>query len=218
MKKLLDGIAEFRRNIQPAYRLKFAGLAIGQSPDCLFIACSDSRVVPNVFASTDPGDLFVVRNVGNLVPPCDPSGRSVADLSEAAAIEYALLALGVRDIVVCGHSECGAMRAMLEGTAPDHAPNLREWLALGALPGLDGPSRVGAGLPPHDRLSQLSVLQQVENLRSYPVVRERVAAGTLGLHAWWFDLHRAEVLAFDRETGVFSPLGEGAEPSGRADR
>lgn len=214
MKKLLTGIMEFRRNVRPSYREKFARLALGQSPDCLFFACADSRVVPNLFASTDPGDLFVVRNVGNIVPPCGPDGLSLTDRSEGAAIEFALRVLGVRDVVVCGHSECGAMRAVLEGARPEDSPNLHEWLDVGerALGRLDAAGTVGVGLARHNRLSQLNVLQQLEHLRTYPAVQERLAAGTLGLHGWWFDLAQAEVLAFNEERGVFLPLGDDAPP------
>src|SRR5271165_3350755 len=104
MKKLINGIVEFRRNVQKGYRQAFGKLADGQAPDTLFIACSDSRVVPNTFASADPGDLFVIRNVGNLVPHA-----KTPDNSEAAAMEFAVEKLGVSDIIVCGHSECGAM-------------------------------------------------------------------------------------------------------------
>src|SRR6185503_9590880 len=114
MRKLIEGIVAFRRGLRPGYRETFARLALGQKPDCLFIACSDSRVVPNLFASTEPGDLFVVRNVGNLVPPSGPAGITIGDAAEAAAIEYAVGTLGVRDIVVCGHSSCGAMRTLLD--------------------------------------------------------------------------------------------------------
>lgn len=195
MKKLLQGIADFHHRVRPGVREAFARLALGQAPDCLFVACSDSRVVPNLFASTDPGDLFVVRNVGNLVPPCGPDGRSLVDRSEGAAVEFALGVLGVRDVVVCGHSECGAMRALAEASAVP--VNLSEWLHVGtaslhrADPGLD------PGLSPHNRLSQLNVLQQLEHLRSYPAVQERLAEGRLALHGWWFDLAAAEVLAWD---------------------
>lgn len=213
MKKLLAGIAEFREKVRPSYREKFARLALGQSPDCLLFACTDSRVVPNVFASTDPGDLFVVRNVGNLVPPCGPDGRSMTDRSEGAAIEFALNMLGVKDIVVCGHSECGAMRAMLDGKVPDNAPNLREWLEVGrgAVDRMGGTDGVGAELAPYNRLSQLNVLQQLDHLLSYPAVAARVEAGTLGLYGWWFDLEQAEVLAYDGLAGRFTPLGARAE-------
>src|ERR1700684_476586 len=115
MRKLVKGIVEFRQKRLPSYREKFARLALGQSPDTLFIACSDSRVVPNLFASSDPGDLFVIRNVGNLIPICGEEGHSHSDESEAAAIEFALLNLPVAEIIVCGHSECGAMHSLAHG-------------------------------------------------------------------------------------------------------
>src|SRR5947209_14162608 len=103
------GIVDFRERLLPRYAERFNELAHRQAPDTLFITCSDSRVVPDLLASTDPGDLFVMRNVGNLVPPATAEGASTGDLSEASAIEYALLVLAVHNIVVCGHSECGAM-------------------------------------------------------------------------------------------------------------
>jgi carbonic anhydrase len=210
MKKLVKGIIEFRKNVQPGYREKFARLALGQSPDALFIACSDSRVVPNLFASTDPGDLFVVRNVGNMIPRCAEGNHSSADESEAAAIEFAVLNLGISDIVVCGHSDCGAMHAILEGREKVAAPNLRAWLrhgeaSLRKLPG--GP----ADLSPVNRLSQLNVLQQMEHLRSYPVVSDRVKSGKLKLHGWWFELKTANVYAFDPVLGKFLLIGEEGE-------
>lgn len=206
MQKLINGIREFRRNVQPAYRAKFAHLALSQAPDTLFIACSDSRVVPNLFASTDPGDLFVVRNVGNLVPPCGVGGRTSLDRSAPAAIEFAVMSLGVRDIVVCGHSDCGAMRALLEG-APPGAKNLGDWLGNGhASRDRMGNTLVGEGLLPHNQLSQVNVLQQLDHLRTYPAVSDRLAAGELRLHAWWFDLGQAEVLAFDEGRGAFEPI------------
>ena len=120
MQKLVSGIVEFRRSTQESYREAFGKLAVGQFPDALFIACSDSRVVPNTFASTDPGDLFVVRNVGNLIPPCDVQGHSSADESEAAAIEFAIQNLSVKNIIVCGHSECGAMGALIREIGRAH--------------------------------------------------------------------------------------------------
>jgi carbonic anhydrase len=208
MKKLLAGIADFHRSVRPAYRDTFARLALGQAPDCLFVACSDSRVVPNLFASTDPGDLFVVRNVGNLVPPCGGTDCVPGDPAEGAAVEFALNVLEVQDVIVCGHSQCGAMRALVEGQVPDGAPHLRAWLEAGrrSLERLGAPSAVGEGLSTPDRLSQLNVLQQLEHLRTYPAVRERVAEGRLGLHAWWFDLADARVLAFDAASGRFAPI------------
>src|SRR3954466_9946866 len=115
MWKLIRGIVDFRKNVRPAVKETFSRLALGQRPDTLFIACSDSRVVPNLFASSDPGDLFVIRNVGNLIPPCGVQGHSASDESEAAAIEFALQSLPVAQIIVCGHSECGAMDLLARG-------------------------------------------------------------------------------------------------------
>lgn len=210
MKKLIRGIVEFRRRLRPEYRETFARLALGQSPDALFIACSDSRVVPNLFASTEPGDLFVIRNPGNLIAPCGKDGRSTSDESEAAAIEFSTLALGVSDVVVCGHSECGAMRALVEGKRDLPAPHLYSWLrhAEGALGAIRRGAALTADLSPHNQLSQLNVLHQLDHLRTYPVVRERLEAGRLRLHGWWFDIGQAEVSAYEEEAGRFVVIDE----------
>jgi carbonic anhydrase len=198
MKKLIAGIVDFRRNTQASYREMFGELATGQFPDSLFIACSDSRVVPNTFASTDPGDLFVIRNVGNLIPPCDPHGVSTSDESEAAAIEFALQNLSVKNIIVCGHSECGAMRALIQGRRKVAAPNLRSWLRHGdlALDLLKTGKAPDSALSEANQLSQLNTLLQIENIKSYPIVQKRIDEGTLAVHAWWFDIGKADVYAY----------------------
>lgn len=196
MHKLVKGIVDFRRNVLPGYREKFASLALGQSPDTLFVACSDSRVVPNLFASTDPGDLFVVRNVGNLIAPCGTGGLSVADESEGAAIEFAVLNLGVSDIIVCGHSECGAMQAILQGRANVAAPHLKAWLRHGE-PSLARLAPLADGPEAANLLSMANVLQQIAHLRTYTIVKERLAQGALKLHGWWFELSTANVYAFE---------------------
>lgn len=199
MKKLIRGIVEFRKNVQSEYRERFAHLALGQAPDTLFIACSDSRVVPNTFASADPGDLFVIRNVGNLIAPAGGKGVSVSDESEGAAIEFSILKLGVKDIIVCGHSECGAMQALLAGQVPDGSPHLKAWLRHGE----DSLAKERSGkapdpsLAPHNRLSQINCLCQLDHLLTYPAVREAVNSGRLRLHAWWFDITHADVYAYD---------------------
>jgi carbonic anhydrase len=197
MRKLIQGVLQFRRALTPQRREEFARLALGQSPDALLIACSDSRVAPNVFASTDPGDLFVVRNVGNLVAPWAeerPAANSVA-----AAAEYALAVLNVRDIIVCGHAECGAMRAILEGRERQDAPFVKDWLAHGepSLRKLRLGFQVNPDLPAHNTLSQLNVLQQMEHLASYPIVQERLRAGRTRVHGWWFDIARADVYTYE---------------------
>ncbi|CAM3201352.1 carbonic anhydrase [Corallococcus sp. ZKHCc1 1396] len=210
MKKLIRGLLDFQRHTLPSYRATFARLAKGQTPDCLFISCSDSRVVPNLLVSTDPGDLFTVRNVGNLVPPAVLNGHSTADRSEAAAIEFSLGFLPIEDVVVCGHSSCGAMKAILAGGSVKGSPNLEQWLAHGApsLKALKENTQVGAGLPDADRLSQLNVLAQLEHLKTYPIVRDRLAAGTLRLHGWWFDIGAAQVHAYRSDLGRFVPIDE----------
>ena len=204
MKKLLDGICDFHDRVRPAYREKFAHLALDHSPDCLFVACADSRVVPNLFASTDPGDLFVFRNVGNIVPPHGGVGHG----SAGAAIEFATLALGVRDVVVCGHSSCGAMRAVISGVTPPGASTLDRWLenAGPSVARLLTETGLDPSLPADDRLSRANTLQQLDHLRTYPAVAEAEAAGRLRLHAWWFDLAQAEVLGWDGKRGDFVPL------------
>jgi carbonic anhydrase len=211
MKRLIRGIVDFRTKVRPGYRETFARLALGQSPDALLIACSDSRVAPNLFASTEPGDLFVIRNPGNIIAPCGEDGRSMSDESEGAAIEFSTLALNVSDIIVCGHSECGAMRILAEGKPPEYpAPHLQAWLrhAEGAL----RPAKAAAGRKPelalHNHVSQFNVLQQLENLSTYPMVRDRLTAGRLRLHAWWFDIAQAEVLAYEASSEKFVIIDE----------
>jgi carbonic anhydrase len=210
MKKLVKGIVKFRRDTLPQYRETFAKLALGQSPDTLFIGCSDSRVAVNVFASTDPGDLFVVRNVGNMVPPCNEQGQSTADESEAAAIEFALNHLNVSTIIVCGHSECGAMQALTNGRQQVKMTNLRSWLRHGdvSLAKLDHSEFKKLEIARHNQLSQQNVLQQLEHLKTYPIVRERLEAGKLSLHGWWFELKNADVYAFEEPQGKFVLIDE----------
>ena len=198
MRKLIQGIIEFRKKRRPDYVASYAKLALVQSPDALFIACSDSRVVPNLFASTEPGDLFVVRNVGNLVAPCSATGIAESDGAVAAAIEFAVCSLKVSDIIICGHSDCGAMRAILSDHLEIQAPYLKSWIQH-AQPALDRfrqGERMKADLESHNHLSQLNVLAQLDHLKSYPIVQEAVTSKRLALHGWWFDLARADVYAW----------------------
>lgn len=198
MQKLIQGILDFRRRVRPEIKDTFARLALGQAPDALFIACSDSRVAANVFASTNPGDLFVVRNVGNMIPACTGDDAS-ADSCAAAAVEFALANLQVDDIIVCGHSDCGAMQAILKGGDAPDSPNLAGWLRHGrqALGRIDARLAIAPNLARHNALSQENVLLQLEHLASYPIVRERLAQGSLQLHGWWFDIAQAEVSTYD---------------------
>lgn len=207
MKKLVEGIVRFRRERRPAYKEQFAHLALEQKPDTLLICCSDSRVAPNVFASTDPGDLFVVRNVGNIVPAAETS-KTPAAAGTAAAIEFALGRLGVTDIIVCGHSDCGAMRAMaagLEGPGP-----LAAWLqsAGDTFKSLERHQDLAPERARHDRLAQAHALVQLEHLKTHAPVAEALAAGRLRLHAWWFDLAGADVYAWEAPLGRYTLIDE----------
>ena len=212
MRKLIRGIVEFRAKRQPTYKDVFAKLALGQRPDTLFVACSDSRVQPNLFASAEPGDMFVIRNVGNLISPCDEATASVmTDVSEAAAIEFAIEALNVRDVIICGHSECGAMCAMIdEKQLPANSPHLLKWLrhAQPSLDRLNAGEAVGKELLSHNQLSQINVLQQIEHLKTYPNVQKRMAEGKLDLHGWWFNIKEAEVYAYDQRDHKFRLVEE----------
>lgn len=205
MKKLIQGIIDFRKHRLAEYREKFSQLALGQAPDTLFIACSDSRVVPNLFASTDPGDLFVIRNVGNLIPPCNAKGQAESDGSAWAAIEFAIQQLHVSDIIVCGHSECGAIKAILEG-GPDHsAPHLKGWLEYGAQAAsqkteIDFSTE---DLTETNKVSQANVLLQLTHLKTYPPVQKGLQDGKLQLHGWWFDIGSGNVYAFDESSHAF---------------
>lgn len=187
MKKLVRGIVEFKKDLTQERIDLFAKIALGQKPDALFIACSDSRVVPNLFASTEPGDLFVLRNIGNLVPSADKEEDSVA-----AALEFAILSLKVKDIIVCGHTECGAMQGILSGV---DAPHLKNWLEHGkeAAKKLEAGETLDSSLSKHNQLSQLNVLQQMEHIRSYPITKD------VRIHGWWFDIANADVYCYEQD-------------------
>ena len=212
MRNLLLGLLEFRDRSLGLYRDRFRELSESQAPDTLFITCSDSRLVPSLLASAEPGELFVMRNVGNLIPPAKEDGTSSGDLSEASAIEYAVAILKVRNVVVCGHSNCGALRAVVSGSALDDAPNLKQWLdhARPALRMAQQQSATGTERALPDRVSQSNVLLQLEHLATYPAVRQGVANKTLSLAGWWFDIASGEVHVYDPLTRSFGRLSREA--------
>lgn len=176
----------------------FGRLAAGQSPLALFITCSDSRVVPSLITGARPGELFELRTAGNAVPPYEPDRPAGA---EAATIEYAVRVLGVADIVVCGHSHCGAVGAKARGEDLAALPAVRDWLdrqISSELPADDCPT-VAAAVQRHVR-------EQLDRLRSHPCVRERLDTGALGLHGWYYEVHTGLVAAHDAGTDLFLPL------------
>jgi carbonic anhydrase len=194
MKKLIRGILQFRETRREGLAETFTKLALGQKPDALFIACSDSRMAVNVFASTDPGDLFVLRNVGNMVPPFGHPGGT----GTAAAVDFAVDHLLVRDIIVCGHSDCGAMHAHVRGhkNLPEGA--LRDWLEMAAAGEAPGPDVSEA--------SRRNVLAQLDHLKGYPSVARAMAGRRLRLHGMWFDIRHLDVLYFEEAAGRWTIL------------
>lgn len=207
MKKLIQGIVDFRKNLTPEDRALFAKAAILQKPDALFIACSDSRVVPNLFASLNPGDLFVLRNIGNLIPPITAPHQ---DDSAAAAIEFAIFSLNVSNIIICGHSECGAMIAIAQEGNNSCCSHLKCWLQHGeeALHKVNKGFVIDASLSKHNQVSQVNVLQQMEHMMSYPFIRERVENKTLQVHGWWFDIAQADVYCYEPSLNQFILIDE----------
>ena len=207
MQKLIQGLHEFQRTVFAARRELFEDLARGQRPEVLFITCADSRVVPNVLTQTEPGELFVVRNAGNIVAPHAPGTSASA---EAAAVEYAVEVLHVKDIIICGHSHCGAMKAVLDPSQARELPAVASWLG-----NADATRRIMkqnyghlSGDPLLTATVQENVLVQLDHLRTLPAVASALAAGRVRLHGWVYKFETGEVFAFDRDERQFLPLSK----------
>ncbi|ANW22137.1 carbonic anhydrase (plasmid) [Streptomyces clavuligerus] len=198
MQTFIDHARSFGRSADRSGKL--AALARGQAPQALFITCSDSRVIPSLITGARPGELFELRTAGNIVPPYTPGHPS----SEAATIEYAIDVLGIRDIVVCGHSHCGAVGALVRGDDLTAVPAVRDWLAHAAgEPG--GPAagdRADADDPAVERAVHHHVLTQVLRLRSYPCVERH----EVRLHGWYYEVHTGTVLAHQGGSDMFEAL------------
>lgn len=197
-RELLDGLSRFKKDYFPRLEDRYRRLVEeGQKPGTLLIGCSDSRIIPDRLTDAAPGELFVVRNVGNIVPPFETDhGRH----GVSAAIEYAVEILGVRDIVVCGHSHCGAIRALYE-PPPKMTPHIREWLEL-----------AGAAKIPEElsesvlrRTEKRSIILQLDRLMDFPGVRSRVESGEIAIHGWYYVIEEGVVLTLDIESGEFIP-------------
>lgn len=196
--ELLLRLRRFHSNYFPLHQQRFQDLvAQGQHPKTLFIGCSDSRLVPYLLTGAGPGELFIVRNVGALVPPYDGSHGLHGTM---AAIEYAVLNLHVERVIVCGHSHCGAIRAAYEGV-PEEARALQAWLKLAQEALLPVQSSPEALL----RTEQRSVVLQLERLMDYPMVRREVEAGRLTLHGWHYVIEDGEIHVFDAQQAGFVP-------------
>jgi carbonic anhydrase len=207
MNELIGRVFSFEKTVFPNSADLYGQLAThGQFPKALMISCADSRVVPEQIMQAQPGDLFVCRNAGNIVPPFATQNGGVS-----STVEYAVLALGVRDIIVCGHSGCGAMKALSDPTGLEAMPNVAAWLRHGSAaenvvsnsyPEMSGEERVRA-------ISLENVVAQINHLRTHPSVASAMVRGEMALHGWFVDIHAGQILALDGKTGRFEALHEG---------
>ncbi|MEI7884903.1 MAG: carbonic anhydrase [Clostridia bacterium] len=203
MQKLLDGIVKFRRGDFENHKELFKDLRKGQQPHTLFISCSDSRVDPNMITGTLPGELFIIRNIANIVPPYRETEEYVATTS---AIEYAVLVLNVENIIICGHSNCGGCAAsFVAEESLANLPHTRKWLEL------IHPVRekVLAEIPENEpearewMMEQLNVVEQLKHLLTYPYIKEKVATGMLHLSGWHYIIETGEMFIYNKDAGEF---------------
>jgi carbonic anhydrase len=216
MKAIIQGTLNFQRLAYPGLSGLFKQLATNQHPEALFITCSDSRVVPELLTQQDPGDIFVIRNAGNIVPShsAEPGGVT-------ASVEYAVAELGVRDIVVCGHSDCGAMTAIASCACLDHMPAVASWLRhADAAKAVNEARQHATPAARLDGMVRENVLAQLANLRTHPSVARALEQGGLALHGWVYDIPSGTVQAWDGAQRRFVSLAEHpdavAEPARRS--
>ncbi len=205
MPKFAAGVARFHEEVYPEKRELFEKLAHGQSPEALFITCSDSRIETAMITQTEPGELFICRNAGNIVPPHTSHTGGMT-----ASIEFATAALQVPHIVVCGHTECGAMKGAMNPEGLDALPHVREWLSY-ARAAVQIVDTVGADLDEDARMQLLleqNVILQLQHLKTHPAVAARLAKGDLELHGWLYDIKTGEVRAYDHDKDCFVPVEE----------
>lgn len=207
MQKLVEGIHRFQEEVFSAQQGLFQRLVDGQQPQALFITCSDSRIDPNLLMQTEPGDLFILRNAGNIVPPYGPYAGG-----EAATIEYAVGVLGVQDIVVCGHSHCGAMTGLLQPEQLANLPAVRNWLAHAEATARIMKENYEHLTDPQARLTatvEENVLVQLENLRTHPCVLAAMSRRQMKLHGWVYKFEAGQVFAYEPASGQFAPIERG---------
>jgi carbonic anhydrase len=203
MDNFTQGARDFQRNVFERHAGLFAGLAESQNPQVLFITCCDSRIDPCLITQTRPGDMMVIRNAGNIVPPAG------VECSEAAGIEFCVAKIGVKHIVVCGHSDCGAMRCLLWPEELEGTETVGPWVAHSE----PAKQRVRQRHPNardgelHELTIKENVVEQLKNLGGLPFVAERVARGGLALHGWYYDIGTGIISKLDPVTDRFEPLG-----------
>jgi len=212
--RILKGLSRFQKRVYPKHRDLFQKLALGQRPEALFITCADSRIDPCMLTQTKPGELFICRIIGNVVPPYPDAIGGVS-----ATIEYAVGVLGVPDVIVCGHTDCGVMKGVMNPEVLEPLTSVSAWLNY-ARPARDAvlpPEQSSADLELLLRLTERNVIQQLENLRTHPAVAARLEQRDLGLHGWLYDLGEGNVTAYEPGREAFVPL-ETPQPKLRAGR
>jgi len=217
LKTIVDGFLHFHHEVFPQQEELFKKLATAQTPRAMFITCADSRIVPELITHSSPGDLFVTRNVGNVVPPYGQMNGGVS-----TAIEYAVMALGVHHIIVCGHSDCGAMRAVLNPATLEKMPTVKAWLrhAEVAKTVVHDNCNCATEAESMQVLTEENVIAQLQHLRTHPSVASRMASGQLFIHGWIYSIETSEIRAYDAERDCFLPLDgtlpiPSATPKGR---
>jgi carbonic anhydrase len=202
MKNVISGVDKFQKEVFPEKADQFKVLATGQSPEVLFITCSDSRIDPNLLTQTSPGELFICRNAGNVVPP-----HSNETGGMTASIEYAVAALGVSHIVVCGHTDCGAMKGAIHVDELDAMPHVKVW--LGHCRGATEVVKQKCGEVTDEHLLQVTkenIVLQLQNLRTHPAVASYLAVGKIKLHGWLYDIETGGVVCYDGKKDDFLPI------------
>lgn len=204
MKALIEGFLKFQKEAFPQRTDLFKHLATTQHPGTLFITCSDSRVVPELLTQQEPGELFVIRNAGNIVPSYSPHPGGVS-----ATVEYAVAVLGVTDIVICGHSDCGAMTAVAKCKCMDHLPAVSGWLQHAESAKVINESRTHANEAAKvNSMVRENVIAQLANIQTHPSVRLAQEKGLLNLHGWVYDIETGSVDALDANNRTFVSLAE----------
>ncbi len=205
MPRFAAGVVRFQNDVYPEKKELFEKLSLGQNPEALFITCSDSRIETAMITQTDPGELFICRNAGNIVPPHTNHTGGMT-----ASIEFAVAALKVPHIVVCGHTECGAMKGAMNPEGLDGLPHVKEWLGF-AKAAVDIVRETAGELSEADRmhlLLQQNVVLQLQHLRTHPAVAASMAKGALRLHGWVYDIKTGGVEAYDDVQEKFLPVSE----------
>lgn len=203
MERLIEGHRRFLTEAFPAWRNKFHLLADGQQPETLFITCADSRIVPDLILQTQPGDLFICRNAGNVIPRAgEPAG------GVSATIEYAVEVLRVRHLIVCGHSDCGVIRALMDPERLAGLDSVKDWLkhVEPAWQYVDEVERNGGELSRHTALTHANVLVQLDNLKTHAYIQRAVTEGRLQVHGWYYDILSGRIEQFDEGLKKFLPL------------